>query len=187
MRASAAASACSRPAKPPTSWPARPAASANTPWPGKPVRSSSASSSVSAQRRRAARAASRAGAFRRAGPSTTLRLCLDAAGASAHRPRRIRNQSIRRAGRHVLPPVNRVLPGSFLTLHYRLSGPAARCGQHLCRQTGHAVAGNGQLAPALEQRLQGMSEGARVPSSWRPARPLATATRDAAGWRCRAA
>ena len=57
--------------------------------------------------------------------------------------------------------VNLVQPGSFLTLHYRLAGP-----------DGHSVVttfddkpatlslGAGQLAPAIEQRLLGLAEGA---------------------------
>jgi FKBP-type peptidyl-prolyl cis-trans isomerase SlpA len=58
--------------------------------------------------------------------------------------------------------VNRIQPGSFLTLHYRLSGP-----------DGHAVVdtfgdrpatislGAGQLAPAIESQLIGLAEGER--------------------------
>ena len=58
--------------------------------------------------------------------------------------------------------LQRVEPGSFLTLHYRLSGP-----------DGHAVVdtfdeqpatlslGCGELAPAVEQRLIGLAEGSR--------------------------
>ena len=58
--------------------------------------------------------------------------------------------------------MNQVTPGSFLTLHYRLSGP-----------DGHAVVdtfdaqpatlslGTGELAPAIEARLVGLAEGAR--------------------------
>ncbi len=59
--------------------------------------------------------------------------------------------------------MNRVEPGSFLTLHYRLAGP-----------DGHAIVdtfagapatlslGAGELAPAMEQRLIGLEEGARA-------------------------
>jgi FKBP-type peptidyl-prolyl cis-trans isomerase SlpA len=58
--------------------------------------------------------------------------------------------------------VNRIQPGSFLTLHYRLAGPD---GADLVNTFGAQPAtlslGAGQLAPAIEQHLLGMEEGAR--------------------------
>lgn len=58
--------------------------------------------------------------------------------------------------------MNTVQPGSFLTLHYRLAGPD---GQSIVDTFGGAPAtlslGSGQLAPAIEQRLVGLAEGAR--------------------------
>jgi len=58
-------------------------------------------------------------------------------------------------------PVNTVMPGSFLTLHYRLAGPD---GQSIVDTFGAQPAtlslGSGQLAPAIEARLIGLSEGA---------------------------
>jgi FKBP-type peptidyl-prolyl cis-trans isomerase SlpA len=57
--------------------------------------------------------------------------------------------------------VNLVQPGSFLTLHYRLSGPD---GADVINTFGAKPAtlslGAGQLAPAIEQRLIGLAEGA---------------------------
>ncbi|MFG6449673.1 peptidylprolyl isomerase [Roseateles sp. BYS180W] len=57
--------------------------------------------------------------------------------------------------------VNLVQPGSFLTLHYRLSGPG---GADVINTFGDKPAtlslGCGELAPALEQRLLGLAEGA---------------------------
>ena len=54
-----------------------------------------------------------------------------------------------------------VQPGSFLTLHYRLSGPD---GADVVNTFGGLPAtlslGSGQLAPAIEQRLLGLAEGA---------------------------
>jgi FKBP-type peptidyl-prolyl cis-trans isomerase SlpA len=50
-----------------------------------------------------------------------------------------------------------VQAGSFLTLHYRLAGPA-RCDQYLQRKAGDAVAGCG-LSPAMEDKLIGLAEG----------------------------
>ncbi len=56
--------------------------------------------------------------------------------------------------------VNRIQPGSFLTLHYRLSGDD---GQALVDTfDGHPATlalGSGQLAPAIEERLIGLAEG----------------------------
>lgn len=57
--------------------------------------------------------------------------------------------------------MNRIQPGSFLTLHYRLTGPD---GADVVNTFGGNPAtlslGAGQLAPALEQRLLGLEEGA---------------------------
>jgi FKBP-type peptidyl-prolyl cis-trans isomerase SlpA len=56
--------------------------------------------------------------------------------------------------------VNCVQPDSFLTLHYRLSGPD---GADVVNTFGDKPAtlslGTGQLAPAMEQRLIGLAEG----------------------------
>ena len=58
--------------------------------------------------------------------------------------------------------MNRVQPGSFLTLHYRLRGPD---GESFVDTFGQQPAtlslGTGQLAPAMEQRLLGLPEGSR--------------------------
>jgi FKBP-type peptidyl-prolyl cis-trans isomerase SlpA len=58
------------------------------------------------------------------------------------------------------PPLNHVTPGSFLTLHYRLSGPD---GEAVVDTFGGQPAtlslGAGDLAPAIEARLIGLAEG----------------------------
>ena len=58
--------------------------------------------------------------------------------------------------------MNRIQPGSFLTLHYRLAGPD---GDDVVNTFGGQPAtlslGVGQLAPALEACLIGLPEGAR--------------------------
>ena len=58
--------------------------------------------------------------------------------------------------------MNQVHPGSFLTLHYRLSGPD---GADLINTFDDKPAtlsmGTGELAPAMEARLLGLSEGTR--------------------------
>jgi FKBP-type peptidyl-prolyl cis-trans isomerase SlpA len=57
--------------------------------------------------------------------------------------------------------VTRIQPGSFLTLHYRLTGPD---GTEVVNTFGGKPAtlslGAGQLAPALEERLIGLADGA---------------------------
>ena len=60
----------------------------------------------------------------------------------------------------VNPPVNLVQPGSFLTLHYRLSGPdGAAVVDTFDAKPATLSLGTGQLAPAMEQRLIGLAEG----------------------------
>lgn len=58
--------------------------------------------------------------------------------------------------------MNRIEPGSFLTLHYRLAGPA---GDDLVNTFGGKPAtlslGAGELAPAMEACLIGLEEGSR--------------------------
>ncbi len=59
--------------------------------------------------------------------------------------------------------MNQVEPGSFLTLHYRLSGPD---GGDLVNTFNDKPAtlsmGTGELAPAMERRLLGLPEGAHA-------------------------
>ena len=56
-----------------------------------------------------------------------------------------------------------IQPGSFLTLHYRLSGPD---GAAIVSTFGGPPAtlslGSGDLSPAIQQRLIGLGEGARA-------------------------
>lgn len=57
--------------------------------------------------------------------------------------------------------VNLVQPGSFLTLHYRLAGPdGASVVNTFDDKPATLSLGMGQLAPAIEQRLLGLAEGA---------------------------
>lgn len=77
-------------------------------------------------------------------PPAAVRLCV--AG-----PRRARPA-------HAL---NLVQPGSFLTLHYRLSGPdGADVVNTFADKPATLSLGTGQLAPAIEQHLIGLPEGA---------------------------
>ena len=60
-------------------------------------------------------------------------------------------------------PVNPVRPGSFLTLHYRLAGPdGADIINTFADKPATLSLGTGELAPAMESRLLGLSEGARA-------------------------
>jgi FKBP-type peptidyl-prolyl cis-trans isomerase SlpA len=60
-------------------------------------------------------------------------------------------------------PAPTVVPGSFLTLHYRLAGPD---GEDLVNTFSDKPAtlslGSGELSPALEARLLGLAEGTRT-------------------------
>lgn len=59
--------------------------------------------------------------------------------------------------------MNRVQPGSFLTLHYRLAGPdGADIINTFAEQPATLSLGTGELAPAMESRLLGLDEGTRT-------------------------
>lgn len=55
-----------------------------------------------------------------------------------------------------------VQQGSFLTLHYRLAGPAGNVINTFDDKPATLSVGTGELSPALEQRLIGLAEGARM-------------------------
>ena len=52
-----------------------------------------------------------------------------------------------------------VVPGSFLTLHYRLAGPAGDIINTFGDKPATLSLGTGELSPAVEQRLMGLAEG----------------------------
>ncbi len=52
-----------------------------------------------------------------------------------------------------------VQPGSFLTLHYRLAGPAGDIINTFTDKPATLSLGTGELSPAMEQRLLGLEEG----------------------------
>ena len=56
----------------------------------------------------------------------------------------------------------RVHPGSFLTLHYRLAGPFGDIINTFEGKPSTLTLGNGELSPAVEQRLLGLEEGTRA-------------------------
>ena len=53
-------------------------------------------------------------------------------------------------------------PASFLTLHYRLSGPQGDVINTFEDKPATLSLGSGELSPALEQRLLGLPEGTRA-------------------------
>ena len=55
-----------------------------------------------------------------------------------------------------------VQPGSFLTLHYRLAGPAGDIINTFEGKPATLSLGTGELSPAVEQRLLGLEEGVRA-------------------------
>jgi FKBP-type peptidyl-prolyl cis-trans isomerase SlpA len=58
------------------------------------------------------------------------------------------------------PP--QVRPGSFLTLHYRLAGPAGDIINTFKDKPATLTLGSGELAPGVEKRLVGLAEGAHA-------------------------
>ena len=56
----------------------------------------------------------------------------------------------------------RVQPGSFLTLHYRLSGPQGDIINTFNDKPATLSLGTGELSPVLERCLVGLEEGART-------------------------
>ena len=55
-----------------------------------------------------------------------------------------------------------VEPGSFLTLHYRLGGPAGAVISTFDGKPATLTLGNGELSPQVEARLIGLPEGTRT-------------------------
>ncbi|MDP2006143.1 MAG: FKBP-type peptidyl-prolyl cis-trans isomerase [Rubrivivax sp.] len=59
--------------------------------------------------------------------------------------------------------MNLVQPGSFLTLHYRLSGPdGADVVNTFADKPATLSLGAGQLSPAIEEKLLGLAEGTQT-------------------------
>ena len=58
--------------------------------------------------------------------------------------------------------VAKVEPGSFLTLHYRLAGPAGDIINTFNDKPATLSLGTGELSPAVEQCLLGLAEGTRA-------------------------
>ncbi|MBU1358355.1 MAG: FKBP-type peptidyl-prolyl cis-trans isomerase [Gammaproteobacteria bacterium] len=75
-----------------------------------------------------------------------------------------------------------VAPGSFLTLHYRLAGPAGDVINTFPGKPATLSLGTGELTPALEQRLQGMTEGAHATFELAPGEAFGDRNADMQQW-----
>jgi FKBP-type peptidyl-prolyl cis-trans isomerase SlpA len=63
----------------------------------------------------------------------------------------------------MITPAPTVAPGSFLTLHYRLAGPDGGDVVNTFNDKPATLSiGSGELSPAIEARLIGLSEGTRT-------------------------
>ena len=60
----------------------------------------------------------------------------------------------------VSPTAPCIQPGSFLTLHYRLAGPAGDIINTFADKPATLTLGTGELSPAVEKHLVGLQEGA---------------------------
>lgn len=78
------------------------------------------------------------------------------------------------------PP--RVQPGSFLTLHYRLAGPAGDIINTFRDKPATLTLGTGELSPAVEQRLLGMEEGTRTSFQIPPGEAFGPRNADMVQW-----
>ena len=75
-----------------------------------------------------------------------------------------------------------VQPGSFLTLHYRLAGPAGDVINTFDGKPATLSLGSGELSPALEQRLLGLAEGARATFELAPGEAFGERKADMVQW-----
>ena len=55
-----------------------------------------------------------------------------------------------------------IQPGSFLTLHYRMAGPAGDVINTFEGKPATLTLGTGELSPAVESHLMGLAEGSRA-------------------------
>ena len=62
----------------------------------------------------------------------------------------------------MVSPAPRIAAGSFLTLPYRLAGPAGDIINTFSGKPATLTLGSGELSPAVERRLIGLEEGARA-------------------------
>jgi FKBP-type peptidyl-prolyl cis-trans isomerase SlpA len=75
-----------------------------------------------------------------------------------------------------------VQPGSFLTLHYRLAGPAGDIINTFDGKPATLSLGSGELSPAVEQRLIGLEEGVRATFELAPGEAFGERKADMVQW-----
>ncbi len=75
-----------------------------------------------------------------------------------------------------------VQPGSFLTLHYRLSGPQGDIINTFGGKPATLSLGTGELSPAVEQRLLGLEEGTHETFSIAPGEAFGDRNADMQQW-----
>jgi FKBP-type peptidyl-prolyl cis-trans isomerase SlpA len=83
-------------------------------------------------------------------------------------------------------PSPQVHPGSFLTLHYRLTGPQGDVINTFGGPPATLSLGTGQLSAALEQHLLGLPEGARSTFELPPGQAFGARKPDMVQWVARA-
>ena len=76
----------------------------------------------------------------------------------------------------------RVESGSFLTLHYRLAGPAGDIINTFAGKPATLSLGTGELSPAVEQRLLGLEEGTRATFELPPGEAFGERNADMVQW-----
>ena len=72
--------------------------------------------------------------------------------------------------------------GSFLTLHYRLAGPAGDIINTFSGKPATLSLGTGELSPAVEARLLGLAEGAHVTFELPPGEAFGERNADMLQW-----
>ncbi len=80
------------------------------------------------------------------------------------------------------PTLASVESGSFLTLHYRLSGPAGDIINTFAGKPATLSLGTGELSPAVEQRLLGLPEGTRATFELPPGEAFGERKADMVQW-----
>ena len=78
-----------------------------------------------------------------------------------------------------------VQPDSFLTLHYRMAGPAGDVVNTFVGKPSTLTLGNGELSPALEAQLLGLTEGSRVTFELAPGAAFGARNPDMLQWLAR--
>jgi FKBP-type peptidyl-prolyl cis-trans isomerase SlpA len=73
-------------------------------------------------------------------------------------------------------------PSSFLTLHYRLSGPQGDIINTFAEKPATLSLGSGELSPAVEQRLMGLGEGVRATFELAPGEAFGERNPDMQQW-----